>query len=343
MSDQQTRDFAFQVLHDYLRDLQDMMADPETNEIMINRHNIVYRERRGVMQRIEGLSLNPEALDTAITMLANINDKDQTPLLDARLPGLRIAAARFPVAIHGDMLAIRKHSVRRIRLDDYVGNGAFDVLPASKNRFIGRQDRAVLETAAEGGAALMRCLQWIMRQRYNIVFSGGTSSGKTTLLNALLEAIPESDRIVTIEDTAELQIILPNFVSFEANQGVTIRNLIKFALRIRPDRIFVGEVRGAEAFDLVEALNTGHDGSICTLHANSADEAPYKLESYIRMSEEGRLIATEDLRKKIASTFRFFLHADRQGDGTRGPVELREVLGVEDGRYKTRLLFSRFA
>ena len=343
MNDQQTRGFAFEVLHDYLRDLQEMMADPETNEIMINRHDVVYRERRGVMERIEGLAIAPAALDTAITVLTNINDKDQAPLLDARLPGLRIAAARFPVSIHGDMMSIRKHSVRRIALDDYVRNGAFAVLPASQNRFIGRQDRTVLDHAAEGGEALLRCLQWIMRQRYNIVFSGGTSSGKTTLLNALLEAIPESDRIVTIEDTAELKIALPNFVSFEANQNITIRNLIKFALRIRPDRIFVGEVRGAEAFDLVEALNTGHDGSICTLHATSADEAPYKLESYIRMSEEGRLIATEDLRKKIASTFRFFLHADRQGDGTRGPVELREVLGVEDGRYKTRLLFSRFA
>lgn len=248
MNDQQTRGFAFEVLHDYLRDLQEMMADPETNEIMINRHDVVYRERRGVMERIEGLAIAPAALDTAITVLTNINDKDQAPLLDARLPGLRIAAARFPVSIHGDMMSIRKHSVRRIALDDYVRNGAFAVLPASQNRFIGRQDRTVLDHAAEGGEALMRCLQWIMRQRYNIVFSGGTSSGKTTLLNALLEAIPESDRIVTIEDTAELKIALPNFVSFEANQNITIRNLIKFALRIRPDRIFVGEVRGAEAF-----------------------------------------------------------------------------------------------
>jgi Flp pilus assembly CpaF family ATPase len=181
-----------------------------------------------------------------------------------------------------------------------------------------------------------------MRERINVAFSGGTSSGKTTLLNAMIDAMPASDRIVTIEDTAELQVHASNHVGLETNLGITVRDLVRFSLRIRPDRIIVGEVRGAEAFDLMEALNTGHPGSIVSFHADSADTAPARLESLIRMSDEGRLLTMTDLRQKIASTFRFFVHAERQG-AVRGPVEIREVLGVEDDRYSTRRLFSRYA
>ncbi|REE18631.1 Flp pilus assembly CpaF family ATPase [Paraburkholderia sp. BL23I1N1] len=337
-----TYEYAIEVLNDYLGPLQPMLADPDVQEIMVNRADTIFVERNGIISFVAGCDLNPDALDRAITILANVNAKAQTPLLDARLPGLRLAAARQPVAIHGDMLSIRKHARRRIGLADYVRSGALDVLPAAQRAFSPRRNAALLDRLSGGGAALCEFFQWVMRERINVAFSGGTSSGKTTLLNAMIDAMPASDRIVTIEDTAELQVHAPNHVGLEANLGITIRDLVRFSLRIRPDRIIVGEVRGAEAFDLMEALNTGHPGSIVSFHADSADTAPARLESLIRMSDEGRLMSIADLRQKIASTFRFFVHAERQG-AIRGPVEIREVLGVEHDRYRTRCLFSRYA
>jgi Flp pilus assembly CpaF family ATPase len=337
-----TFDYAIEVLNDYLGDLQPLMADPHVQEIMVNHADDIWYERLGVITRVDDCSIDPDALDRAITILANVNAKTQTPLLDARLPGLRIAAARAPVALHGDMMSIRKHARHRIDLTDYELSGAFDALPASAGRFGSRHNDRLLQHLCTGGTAVRAFFEWVMRERINVAFSGGTSSGKTTLLNALIDVIPEGDRIVTIEDTAELQVHAPNMVAFETNLGVTIRDLVRFSLRIRPDRIIVGEVRGAEAFDLMEALNTGHPGSIVSFHADSSDTAPARLESLIRMSDEGRLLTIEDLRLKIASTFRFFVHAERQG-ALRGPVEIREVLGVDNGRYQTRLLFSRYA
>jgi pilus assembly protein CpaF len=337
-----TYDYAVEVLNDYLGELQPMMTDPDVQEIMVNRADDIWYERLGVITHVNDCSIDPDALDRAITILANVNAKAQTPLLDARLPGLRIAAARAPVALHGDMMSIRKHARHRIDLTDYELCGAFDALPTSAGRSGARHNDRLLQHLCTGGAAVRTFFEWVMRERINVAFSGGTSSGKTTLLNALINVIPAGDRIVTIEDTAELQVGAPNVVAFETNLGVTIRDLVRFSLRIRPDRIIVGEVRGAEAFDLMEALNTGHPGSIVSFHADSSDTAPARLESLIRMSDEGRLLPLEDLRLKIASTFRFFVHAERQG-ALRGPVEIREVLGVDNGRYQTRLLFSRYA
>ncbi|MFP3562915.1 CpaF family protein [Paraburkholderia sp. SIMBA_030] len=337
-----TYDYAIEVLNDYLGPLQPMLADPDVQEIMVNRPDTVFVERQGAISRVAGCELDPDALDRAITILANVNAKEQTPLLDARLPGLRIAAARKPVAIHGDMMSIRKHARHRIGLADYEQSGAFEVLPASLSRTAGRNNPGLLARLPAGGTALREFFEWVMRERINVAFSGGTSSGKTTLLNAMIDCIPADDRVITIEDTAELQVHAPNYAGFETNLGLTIRDLVRFALRIRPDRIIVGEVRGAEAFDLMEALNTGHPGSIVSFHADSSGTAPARLESLIRMSDEGRLLSIDDLRQKIASTFRFLVHAERQG-AVRGPVEIREVLGAENGRYQTRLLFSRFA
>lgn len=337
-----TYDYAIEVLNDYLGPLQPMLADPDAQEIMVNRPDTVFVDRLGKTTRATGCELDPDALDRAITILANVNSKEQRPLLDARLPGLRIAAARTPVAIHGDMMSIRKHARRRIELGDYERAGIFDVLPVAQSLLERRRNVSLLARLSSGGTALREFFEWVMRERINVAFSGGTSSGKTTLLNAMIDAIPQEDRVITIEDTAELQVHAPNYAGFETNLGVTIRDLVRFALRIRPDRIIVGEVRGAEAFDLMEALNTGHPGSIVSFHADSSDTAPTRLESLIRMSDEGRLMTIDDLRHKIASTFRFFVHAERQG-AVRGPVEIRELLGAENSRYQTRLLFSRFA
>ncbi|MEX3671626.1 CpaF family protein [Paraburkholderia phenoliruptrix] len=336
-----TYEYAIEVLNDYLSPLQPMLADADVQEIMVNRADSIFVERNGVLSFAAGCDVNPDALDRAITILANVNAKAQTPLLDARLPGLRLAAARHPVAVHGNMMSIRKHSRRRIGLADYEHSGTFDVILGAPST-ARRRSAAVLERLASGGAALREFFEWVMRERINVAFSGGTSSGKTTLLNAMIDAMPASERIVTIEDTAELQVHAPNHVALETNLGITIRDLVRFSLRIRPDRIIVGEVRGAEAFDLMEALNTGHPGSIVSFHADSADTAPARLESLIRMSDEGRLMTLTDLRYRIASTFRFFVHAERQG-AVRGPVEIREVLGVEHDCYHTRRLFSRYA
>ncbi|WP_018440957.1 CpaF family protein [Trinickia symbiotica] len=337
-----TLETARDVLQEYLGEVWALTQAPDVQEVMVNRADDIWVERIGTISRAPDCQVHPDALDRAITILANINAKDQTHLLDARLPGLRIAAARTPVAIHGDMLCIRKHARHKIALVDYECAGAFTVLPPSAQRFAGRHNEALLARLPAGGTAVREFFEWVMRERINVAFSGGTSSGKTTLLNALIDAIPTDDRTVTIEDTAELQVRLPNYVGLEANRGVTIRDLVKFSLRIRPDRIIVGEVRGAEAFDLMEALNTGHPGSVVSFHADSSDTAPARLESLIRMSEEGRLLPLEDLRHKIAATFRFFVHAERHG-ATRGPVEIREVMGVAAGRYITRLLFSKVA
>lgn len=337
-----TYEYAIEVLNDYLGPLQPMLADPDVQEIMVNRADTIFIERNGTISFVTGSYLDPDALDRAITILANVNAKAQTPLLDARLPGLRLAAARHPVAVHGDMLSIRRHALRRIGLSEYERGGAFDVLPDTRSPFTRRRDAALLARLPRGGAALREFFQWVMHERINVAFSGGTSSGKTTLLNAMIDAMPPDERIVTIEDTAELQVHARNHVALETSLGITIRELVRFSLRIRPDRIIVGEVRGAEAFDLMEALNTGHPGSIVSFHADSADTAPARLESLIRMSDEGRLMTITDLRHRIASTFRFFVHAERQG-AVRGPVEIREVLGVENDRYLTRCLFSRYA
>lgn len=333
------RDRAIEVLDQYLGEISELRADPATQEIMINRHNDIWVERNGVMSRTN-LTLDPAALEIAIVILANVNVKDQTPLLDARLPGLRIAAARSPVAVHGDLMSIRQHAQKRLTFTDYERSGAFDVVRGSRRNAMRRNDE-LLSRLAGGGAAITEFLKWAMRARINLACSGGTSSGKTTLLNTIINAIPPEDRIVTIEDTAELDIDAPNCISLETNTGVTVRQLVKFALRLRPDRIIVGEVRGAEAIDMLDALNTGHRGSIFSFHADSSDLAPARLETLVRMSEEGQLLSIEELRKKIASTFQFFVHAERT-NGQRGPVEIREVLGVENGQYVTRLLFNRF-
>jgi pilus assembly protein CpaF len=340
--DKLTRDAALDTLQSYLQNVWPLFEDSANQEIMINRHDRVWVESAGVMRLVEGCEIDPAQLNRAITVLANVNDKDPTPLLDARLPGLRIAAALWPVAVHGDMMSIRKHAEHRFTTADYLKLGAFDVLPPSANPRARHGEEEMLRKLKEGGTAVPEFYVWAMHEGFNILFSGGTSSAKTTQLNQIIDVMPANNRVVTIEDTQELDVTLSNWVALEANRGVTIRDLVKFALRIRPDRIIVGETRAAEAFDVLEALNTGHDGSVLSLHAPSSEMAPSRFESLVRMSEEGRLMTLDDLRRKIASTFRFFVHAERQKNGMRGPVEIREVLGVEDGRYVSRLLFHRF-
>jgi len=312
---------------------------------MINRYDNIWLEHDGNTVYLDGIELVETSLEAAITLLANLNHKPDALFIDCRLPGLRIAAARRPVSISGTMLCIRKHITRRLSLPDYLQNGAFDAWPHGPQS-------ALLDTPSlppdlrrampAGGQALQQFFEWAMHTRQNLLVCGATSSGKTTLLNALIETIPGHERLITIEDTSELQVRIPNYVSFETHpaQGAKMRDLIRLALRCRPTRILIGEIRGAEAFDLLNALNTGHPGSVVSFHADSCQLALTRFETLIRMAPEAQNWPLVDLRQQISATFRYAVHMQRTGS-LSGPWEIREILGVTDNRYQTRLLFSK--
>lgn len=337
--------YALSILNQHLKPLAPFLLDPEVNEIMVNAPDDVWVEKRGVMVR-QNIALNTHTLDAVITQIANRNSKVAGQVLDARMPGMRVAAARTPTAIRGPMLCIRQHAAKPIPLAAYVANGAFDVVPIDPIDRMAEESRAESMKAAmrQGGPIIAEFFQWVIERKDNIILSGSTSAGKTTLLNALLDLIPKQERVITIEDTAELQTRVPNYVSLEANPsfGVDVRALVRLSLRIRPDRIIVGEVRGAEAFDLLDALNTGHNGSAVSFHSNSSELAIPRLESMLRMAPETQNWPLTDLRRQIAATFRYVVHAQRVGQ-SRGPREIREILGVDPatGLYITRLLFSK--
>lgn len=317
------------------------LIDPTVQEVMINSPDSIWLERSGQYERLD-LQFSGEKLRSIIVMLSNVNDKGNhtSPLMDCRLPGLRIASTLPPVATAGPSMSIRRHSSRNFTLDDYVTAGSFDArVPVSLGRSTTRPTDA--EVAA-GGEGLARFLDWMVKNRYNFAVSGSTSSGKTALLNALLARIPMTERVVSIEDTAEFRASLPNWVSFEASaaHGVHIRDLVRHTLRYRPGRIMVGEVRGAEAFDVLDAYNTGHPGSGVSWHSDTADLALYRFENMVRMAPEAANWPLDDLRRQIASTFRFVVHASNMA-GKRGPTEVIELLGVRPGGYDTRSLFKK--
>ncbi len=332
-------DQAIRVARAHLAPLLPLMSDPGVQEIMVNRADDIWVERQGVVTRTD-IVLTETVVKAAIKALAASCHKDEALILDLRMPGLRIAAALPPVAVHGACMSIRKHAKRQLTLSDYLAQGAFtSEWPAAGYVPANRPDDA--ETA-QGGEALMQFLSWAVESRQNLLIAGGTSSGKTMFLNALVAAMPNGDRILTIEDTAELMVQAPNHVGFESNsdKNVSTRDLIRLALRFRPDRILVGEVRGYEAFDLLDALNTGHSGGACSLHANSALMALARLENMVRMAPEAAGWPLPALRAQIAAVFRFVVQAARVG-GMRGPDEIIEVLGVEDGAYVTRSIFKK--
>ncbi len=332
---------AIRVARAHLAPLVPLMEDPAVNEIMVNRADDIWVERLGVVTRTD-ITLTETVVRAAIKSLAASCHKDEALVIDLRMPGLRIAAALPPVAIKGACMSIRKHARRLMMLSDYMAQGAFDpTWPADGAAPV---DRPLDTGVARGGVALMQFLCWAVESRQNVLLSGGTSSGKTMLLNALVAAMPADDRVITIEDTAELMVSAPNHVGFESNldKGISTRDLIRLALRFRPDRILVGEVRGFEAFDLVDALNTGHSGGACSLHANSALMALARLENMVRMAPEAAGWPLSALRAQIAAVFRFVIQAARVG-GARGPDEIIEVLGVEDGTYVTRSIFKKRA
>jgi len=286
---------SFELILPFLRPIEHLILDPDVSEIMVNAGGRVFLERHGLLSERTDIELTEKNLQVAVRNIARTLGDDvseEQPILDARLPdGSRVAAVIPPCSIGGTTLTIRKFQTRFFTADELVRAGML----------------------TESGLDQIRTA---IEARQNVLISGGTSTGKTTLLNALAAFLPTSDRVVIIEDTAELQIDNPNVVRFEARRqqrelpAVTIRDLLKATLRHRPDRIIVGEVRGPEAYDLLQALNTGHGGSLSTIHANSAPQALVRLTSCVLQA--GVDLPYQPIRRMIADTVHVVIHIERR-------------------------------
>jgi pilus assembly protein CpaF len=286
----------FRLILPYLRQIEALILDPDISEIMVNSPTDIFIEKQGVMERVRGVTIPVDQLRVAVQNIArSLGDdiSEEKPILDSRLPdGSRIAAVLPPCSIHGITLTIRKFNTRSFKIEDLIRIGTVTAEMA-----------AYLQAAIAG--------------RKNILISGGTGTGKTTLLNILADFIPDEDRLVVIEDTAEIHIRKPNLVRFESrrNQGqkipaVTIRDLLKASLRHRPERTILGEIRGEEAFDLLQALNTGHSGSLSTIHANSASQALSRLASCALQS--GIELPYKAIKATIGDSIHLLVHVERR-------------------------------
>ena len=294
--------------------LENFLTDPTVNEIMVVDPDTIYIEQRGKLRLADARFTDDErvraVIERIVTPLGRRID-ESSPIVDARLrDGSRVNAVIRPLALRGSTITIRKFSRSPLNLEKLVGFGA---MTASMGLFLTRAVTA----------------------KKNIVIAGGTGSGKTTLLNVLSGAIPEDERIVTIEDAAELQLSQPHVVSLETRPAnmegkgeYTIRDLVKNALRMRPDRIVVGECRGGEALDMLQAMNTGHDGSLTTTHANSPREAIARLETLVLMA--GLELPLRAIREQIAGSVHLLVQQSRLSDGSRKVTAITEVTGVDD-------------
>ena len=304
--------------------LQDLIDDRQVTEIMVNGPNCIFVERAGKLTRVNGGFSSPEKLDDVIQQIVGKVNRvvnESSPIVDARLPdGSRVNVVTAPVALEGPILTIRRFPDVPITMDMLIGYGS-----------ITGEAAAFLETMVRAG--------------YSVIIGGGTSAGKTTFLNALSNYIPKTERIITIEDNAELQIQgVPNLVRMEAKQAnmegnaeITIRDLIKSSLRMRPDRIIVGEVRGGEAVDRLQAFNTGHVGSLCTIHANSTYDMLSRLETMVLMAFPLPLAA---IRRQIASGVDILIHLGRLHDHSRRVLEIAEVDGMDGDEVRIHNLFT---
>jgi pilus assembly protein CpaF len=304
--------------------IEKLLADDSISEIMVNGARDIWIERRGRLYQT-GVRFTDEAhLRRIITKIAGQVGRrvdESSPMLDARLPdGSRVNAVLPPLSLSGSLLTIRKFGRDRFSLDDMVR--------------VGTLTREAVEL-----------LQACLHAELNILISGGTGSGKTTLLNAMSGEIPSEERIVTIEDAAELRLNQAHVLRLEARPAniegeglVTIRELVRNALRMRPDRIVVGEVRGAEALDMLQAMNTGHDGSLSTAHANSPRDALARIETMVLMA--GYDLPVRAIRQQVASALDLIVHIERLSDGTRRVVAITEVLRMEGDIITTQDLFK---
>lgn len=304
--------------------LQDLVDDTHITEIMINGPKYIFIERDGRLYQSDLQFESEEQLQNVIQQIVagcNRVVNEASPIVDARLQnGSRVNVVLNPVALNGPIVTIRRFPDKPIMMEDLISFGSIT--------------KEVCEW-----------LQKLVRAKYNIMISGGTGSGKTTFLNALSYYIPEDERIITIEDNAELQILgLPNLVRMEKRNAnvegcseITIRDLIKTSLRMRPDRIIVGEVRGGEAFDMMQCMNTGHDGSMSTGHANSSRDMLSRLENMVLMGIEIPLTA---IRQQIASGVDIIVHLGRLRDKSRKVLEITEVMGYEEGQILLEPLYQ---
>lgn len=304
--------------------LESLLRDPEVTEVMINGPDEIYVERHGIIGRAEVRLANEEQIyhliERVIGPLGLRVDESQ-PFVEARLTdGSRLHAIIRPLSVRGPVVTIRKFSVRPFTLQDLVGNGTMSLEMAE---FL---DRAV-------------------RAKLNIIVSGGTGSGKTTLLNVLSASIPSAERLITIEEAAELRLARDHVVTLEARppniegQGeVTVRDLLRNALRMRPDRIIIGECRGGEALDMLQAMNTGHEGSLSTCHANSPQDLLVRLETMVMMAEMG--LPVGPIRQQVASAVDLIIHSNRFSDGSRKVMQICEVTGLDREGLRLSTLFE---
>ncbi len=316
----------FRLILPYLRPIENLILDPEISEIMLNSPTEIFIEKEGVIEKVQGVTIPNDHLRVAVQNIArSLGDdiSEEKPILDSRLPdGSRIAAVLPPCSIHGITLTIRKFNARSFTIDDLIRIGTITQATATYLR------NAIIH-------------------RKNILISGGTGTGKTTLLNILADFIPEEDRLLVIEDTAEIHIRKPNLVRFEARRqqgpkipAVTIRDLLKASLRHRPERTILGEIRGEEAFDLLQALNTGHSGSLSTIHANSAAQALSRLASCVLQS--GIELPYKAIKASIADSIHLLVHIERW----QARRYVSEILAIQsysptDDTYHLETVFNR--
>ena len=308
--------------------IEALLRDPDVTEVMVNGPDDVYVERKGRIERVErGLFEGEEAVHHLIERIVGplgLRIDEACPWVDARLPdGSRFHAIIPPLSLCGPALTVRKFGATAMTAEDLVR----------------------LQTATEEE---LMFLGDCVRKRANLLVSGAAASGKTTLLGVLSAFIPDTERIITIEDAAELRLAQPHVVRLEARppnvEGrgqVTVRDLVRNALRMRPDRIIVGEVRGGEALDMLQAMNTGHDGSMSTAHANAPEDLVRRIETMALMSDVG--LPVEHVREQIASTIDLVVHMDRRADGRRILSRVTAVDGIAGGRTVLRDVFVRDA
>jgi pilus assembly protein CpaF len=303
--------------------LEPLLADNSISDILVNSHANIYIERRGKLERTNISFKDDEHLMRVIERIVSTVGRridESAPMVDARLPdGSRVNAIIPPLAIDGPVLSIRRFGAEPLRMSTLIEYGALT------------KEVAVM-------------FDMCVRARLNVLISGGTGAGKTTLLNALSAYIPIDQRIVTIEDSAELQLQQPHVVrletrppNIESKGEVTQRDLVRNALRMRPDRIVIGEVRGGESIDMLQAMNTGHDGSLTTIHANTPRDALARLETMIQMT--GMRLSDRAMRQQIASALNLVIQVARLTDGTRRVVSISEITGMEGETISMQEIF----
>ncbi|HZO82647.1 MAG TPA: CpaF family protein [Candidatus Binataceae bacterium] len=304
--------------------LEPLLRDDEVTDILVNGHSQVYVEKRGKLRHTE-ISFHDDQhlmliIDRIVAQVGRRID-EASPMVDARLPdGSRVNAIIPPLALDGPALSIRRFGRKRFSIGDLLARESIS-------------------------AQMVELLKAMIRARLNLLVSGGTGSGKTTLLNCLSSFVPEDERIVTIEDSAEISLQQPHVVRLESRppnlEGkgeVTARDLVRNSLRMRPDRIIVGEVRGGEVFDMLQAMSTGHDGSLSTIHANSSRECLGRLEMMMLLS--GFAIPQRAMRQQIASAVNVIVHIARLSDGSRKVMKISEVTGMEGDAIMMQDLFE---